>query len=71
MELAGVSLWGPGDKTERRLKVQKPATNKEEEEELFDDQIVEYPSKAPFFRQNFPRAPPLAFGSCKGVNLLD
>ena len=33
MELAGVSLWGPGDKTKRRLKVQKPATNKEEEED--------------------------------------
>ena len=36
MKLAGLSLWGPGDKTQRRLKVQKPATNKEEEEEETD-----------------------------------
>ena len=40
MELAGVSLWGPGDKTERRLKVQKPATNKEKEEEELDQCVV-------------------------------
>ena len=34
MELAGVSLCGPGDKTWRLLKVQKLATNKEEEMNL-------------------------------------
>ena len=33
-ELAGVSLWGPGDKTWRRLGGHKPATNKKERREL-------------------------------------
>ena len=44
MEPAGVSLWGPGDKTQRRLKVQKLATNKEEEEE--EEEEEEYPTDA-------------------------
>ena len=39
-ELAGVSLWGPGDKTWRRLWVQKPATNKKKKEEVSNSHVA-------------------------------
>ena len=42
-ELAGVSLWGPGDKTWRRLWVQKPATNKKKKKK--DNTVYIYCAK--------------------------